>query len=135
MKTILFILFIVIFSVNAFAQKQKKSFSGRDAIIMFNNHKGDDLAVSNDTTDFRINHISYCLQNYRKEQLIGVWTGIAGAGVATIGAFSDSPETAIAGGVIALSGFVIQMRSYRWLKQAYVVPIEKGLTAGIKIKF
>lgn len=41
----------------------------------------------------------------------------------------------IAGGAIVLGGGVLHIISYRWLKRAYIMPIDNGFAAGIKLKF
>ena len=41
----------------------------------------------------------------------------------------------ISGGVLILAGGILHIISYRWLKRAYVVTIDNGIAAGIKLKF
>lgn len=132
MKKLILIPILLFFFSVAYSQVP---LSSRDAVIMFNDAKGKDIQIPKDTINFRIDHTAYCLQNFRREQLVGIATQIGGGCVMAISAFSKVEEIMYVGGVMVLTGFIFQMRSYRWLNQAYVYPIENGLSVGIKLKF
>lgn len=78
---------------------------------------------------------NYCLDRYRKGQLTGFTLSVIGGSLAVIGALNEPSELVAIGGIVSLSGVVVQLRSYRWLKKAYVFPIENGAAVGIQINF
>jgi hypothetical protein len=80
-------------------------------------------------------YTNYCLNNFRKEQLWGIGISIAGGGLAAIGASNSSDELIVIGGIASLSGLILGVHSYRWLRRAYIYPIENGAAVGVKIKF
>ena len=89
-----------------------------------------------------IEHLRYCLKNYRKEKLTGTWLTIGGgfiAGLAT-GLYQNDvidENTAgivyIGGGVMVITGYVMQITCNRWLKKASIGPADSGI--GLKVKF
>lgn len=98
-----------------------------------------DFAKLNEFDQTKINQsflfTNYCLSKFRKEQLTGFGLGLVGGGLAVVGSINESNELAIIGGIVSLSGLVIHLSSYRWLKRAYFYPLENGAAVGLKIKF
>lgn len=89
-----------------------------------------------------LQHTRYCLGNYRKEKLTGIWMTVGGgvlAGLST-GLYEsgviDSDVASIgyiAGGVSVITGYVLQITCNRWLKKAAIGPADSGI--GVKVLF
>lgn len=89
-----------------------------------------------------LQHTRYCLGNYRKEKLTGIWMTVGGgvlAGVSTGLYESDVIDSDIAsigyiaGGVSVITGYVLQITCNRWLKKAAIGPANSGI--GVKVSF
>jgi hypothetical protein len=107
----------------------------------FNGGNRDNISFS-DPMAMEILHTRMCLMNYRREKLTGIWLTIGGGVIA--GASSalyqngdlnvNSAEIGyLSGGLIMLTGEIMQLTCNKWLKRAYIGPVGSGI--GIKYKF
>lgn len=85
-------------------------------------------------------HIRSSLMKYRREKLTGIWLTIGGGFVygLSVGLYEadvlDEDGAAvvlITGGLLAISGYILQLTSNRWLKQAYLGPTRSGIGLGL----
>lgn len=98
--------------------------------------------VTYDQFAYELSHTRYCLMNYRREKLTGIWLMIGGstlaATTATIYGAGDVPEEValigyVAGGLMGITGEIMLLTCNRWLKKAYFGPADSGI--GIKFTF
>ncbi len=85
-------------------------------------------------------HIRNSLMKYRREKLTGIWLTIGGGFVygLSVGLYEadvlDEDGAAvvlITGGLLAISGSILQLTSNRWLRQAYLGPTRSGIGLGL----
>lgn len=138
-KNILFI--IVILPIVVFSQT---SFNGNE--MKFNEFQlSTNTQLSeglNTNVEEDIRHLRYCIGKYRKEKMTGIYLTLGGlvtAGLATglyqSGTLDENTASIIyiGGGVMFISGFVMQITCNRWLKKAAIGPADSGI--GLKVSF
>jgi hypothetical protein len=100
------------------------------------------MAMSDLDYEKEILHIRNSLMKYRREKLTGIWLTIGGGLVygMSVGLYEaevlDEDGAAvvlITGGLLAISGSILQLTSNRWLKQAYLGPTRSGIGLGLNL--
>lgn len=136
-KIILFA--IAIFPLVAFGQIQ---FDKKDAEMLKATSKYPLKQSLELTWQDEIQHTRYCLGQYRKEKLSGLWLTVGGgitAGLATglyqADVIDETPAFIgyTAGGAMMITGYVMQLTCNRWLKKAAIGPADSGI--GVKVSF
>lgn len=61
------------------------------------------------------------LNEFKQEQLGGIWCSIIGVGVTSAGLYAESNPAAVGGGILSLIGFIVFVHSYSNIKRYYVV--------------
>ncbi len=98
------------------------------------------MAMSDMDYQRELLHIRNSLMKYRREKLTGIWLTIGGGFVygLSVGLYQadvlDEDGAAvvlITGGLMGISGYILQLTSNRWLKQAYLGPTRSGIGLGM----
>lgn len=95
-----------------------------------------------DQLAYELSHTRECLMNYRREKLTGFWMTIGGGVIvgASLTMYNNgdlSEESASigywGGGIMMITGEVLQLTCNKWLKSAYFGPSDNGI--GLKVRF
>lgn len=130
----LLVLLLMFISLSSFAQSNEKDhLRKRDKLI---------IPAGSDTLSYRLDYTNYCLYRFYNENKVALFLELTGIGLVVCGEIcsniSDTQMSTlmyVTGGIFVVTGAILHLNSYKWMKKAYIIPIENGIAVGINIEF